>query len=570
MLHDEDQIRDSPLPFTPSSYPSRKRSSRSCSPPSLLSSLPSTFVQNSSQHHTNEPPTIYSLDKAPIPHHPSTTASSRLTTEQLALPHGYAVYFSNHLNGHDPSASYETSASHSTSSIEDWIDKTSLDTSSSTLAKILERVPPFTQPSSPTTPSLGKRKRSLSPANQESQGAELLPLTKRLLRLHTKSMANNSVHKTPTKDDAQRKAAGPPTSSSGSSGSNIDPKWVRMRMECHHIYRQSDAFHHADYSEFKERILSPIAQERASGVKPGGNSRFKEIHEICARNGATEAAFKREMLEHIIMKDFQFLADPGDPSQGIQPVFESRDSLGGGIFCQAEQPLRRGFLPHNYPTGSLSPNDIADRLKVDGMLNSKPDSTWGYLGRVLDPISEGAMIQDYTNSLLTICPGLYCPFFILEVKTDNGSMEVCRNQAARGCATIVNAMRQLLRMLRREDTYIYCTTMSEEMMEWWVGWAEVCEGGRVDWHINRLRREDFEEENPLLVMRRFTHNILEWGLTTRLPIIRKLVSDLYVKDRMLLAGEEKMGPSKSPSTGKSVINASKVMFFVSPSIPSRS
>ena len=109
------------------------------------------------------------------------------------------------------------------------------------------------------------------------------------------------------------------------------------------------------------------------------------------------------------------------------------------------------------------------------------------------------MMQNKTSYLLTICPGLYCPFFVLEVEPKSGSMGVCRNQAARGCATVVNAMRSLLYMLGREDTigpdkdtYIYCATLGEDSMEWWVGWAEVCEGGWVNWHMNSLRRESFD------------------------------------------------------------------------------
>ncbi len=369
-------------------------------------------------------------------------------------------------------------------------------------------------------------------------------------------MAGNSVLKTPTKDNARRMDYGLPTSSSASSGSKTDPNWVKMRMENHHIYRYSHAFKRPEYSDFKEHILSPIAPERASGVKSGENSKFKEIYETCASNGATEATYKRELLKHIIKDDFQVLTEPGNPSQGIQPVYESRDVLEGGIFCQWEQPLRRGFLPHNYPTG-MSPKNLAERLQADGMANSVPDSTWGYLASALDPIPRGANIQNQTTELLTICPGLICPFFFIEVKSDNGSREGCRNRAARGCATIVNAMRSLLRMLGREDTvgpdkdsYIYCATMGEEFMEWWVGWAEVRESKEVSWHMDRIRLELFDEGNPLQVMRRFTHNTLEWGLTTRLPIIRKLVSNLYVKDTMLLGGEENIGPPKFPSAGK--------------------
>ena len=514
-------------------------------------------MHESLQQHLYEPPTIHPLDKAPILHHPRTIASPGLITEQLALPHHYTSYTGNHLTSPDPFASYETSTSYSTSSIEDWIKKTLIGTSSSTLAKKFERVPPFTQPSSPTTPVLGKRKRSLSSSSQQSEGAELLPLTRRLLRLHTKNMASKNVYMTPTKENAQGDAAAPPTPTSGSTGSNVNPKWVRMRMEFHRIYRQHHAFLRADYSEFKEHVSSLISPERASGVKPGENSRFKQIYEDCITTGATEATFKHEMLEHIIMNDFQVLADPGDPTQGIKPVFESRNINLGGIFCQVEQPLRRGFLPHNYSKDELSLKEIASSLNVDGMFNSNPDGAWGYLGRVLGPITEGPMIKGYTNCLLTISPGLYCPFFILEVKMDMGSMEVCRNQAARGCATIVNAMRQLLHMLGREDTvgpdkdtYIYCATMCEDFMEWWVGWAEVCEDKRVRFHMSKLRTELFDQDNPLLVMRRATHNILEWGLMTRLPIIKKLVSDLQAKGTKLLSGGGGMGPPESPSATK--------------------
>ena len=41
----------------------------------------------------------------------------------------------------------------------------------------------------------------------------------------------------------------------------------------------------------------------------------------------TEATFKREMLEYIIKDDIQVLAEPGDPSQGIQPVYSPQRTL---------------------------------------------------------------------------------------------------------------------------------------------------------------------------------------------------------------------------------------------------
>ena len=376
-------------------------------------------------------------------------------------------------------------------------------------------------------------------------------------------MASNNLPQTPTKEDGQGNTAGPPAPSSVTSGSKTD-RSVKVRMEDHHIYRNSNAsyhpnntFHHPNNSEFKEHILSQIAPERASAVKPVEIPDLEEAYELCVQLGVSEATFKREMLDLIIKKEFQVLVEPGDDSQGLPPVYESRKIRKGGIFQVTEQPLRRDFLPHTYPTSKFSKKQIAENLKADGMANSVPDSTWGYLARALDLIPQGAKIQSHTRELLNICPGLLCPFFFIEVKTDKGTMEQCRNQAARGCATIVNAMRLLLRMLGREDTigpdknsYIYCATLGDEVMEWWVGWAEVHDGKHVSWHMDCLRREHFDGDSPLLEMRRYTHNVLEWGMTTRLPIIKKLVSDLFANDTMLLADDENMGPPDSPSPAK--------------------
>ena len=99
----------------------------------------------------------------------------------------------------------------------------------------------------------------------------------------------------------------------------------------HHIYRNSDAFDRPDYREFKEHVLSTVILERASGVELREKSKFKEIHRTGVSNGVTKETFKREMLKHIIKDDIQVLAGPGDPSQGIQLAYESRDIFEGGI-----------------------------------------------------------------------------------------------------------------------------------------------------------------------------------------------------------------------------------------------
>lgn len=37
--------------------------------------------------------------------------------------------------------------------------------------------------------------------------------------------------------------------------------------------------------------------------------------------------------------------------------------------------------------------------------------------------------------------------------------------------------------------------MNAEMMEWWAGWADVNENLYVDWHMNRIHREYFDQDN---------------------------------------------------------------------------
>lgn len=449
----------------------------------------------------------------------------------------------------DQSVNRQTSASGSAISIESWLNQTCQATSPSTppLDKVVEKHHTNTQDTVRDHSAYNrKRKRpSSSPGQSFTTGISpiaypqslaasvslqgTLPLTKRFLSKHNNMSAS--------------RPGIPPTFSSESTSSAVTPKRAKLGMTSHNILRNDAAFNDIKYSSFKKKILSEAAPERHSGIQTGATANFRAIYQTCIDGGVTEATFKREILKHIIMDEFQVLAQPGDPAEGIQPVYASRNTLMEGIFSTLERPLRRGFLPHNFTTNQYNnATDLAKALKADGITNSIPDATWGYLESVLGPRPPGITLPPLTKDLLTVCPSLQCPFLFLEVKLDAGSYLGCCNQAGRAGAIFVCAMRQLLAMTGRKDilgadveSYLYCATTNEDKMEWWVHWAEVHEGNTVSYHMNRLRCEYFESDDSLLVMRRYMHNMIEWGMTTRLPEIQSMIAKLYEREALLQA-----------------------------------
>ena len=86
----------------------------------------------------------------------------------------------------------------------------------------------------------------------------------------------------------------------------------------------------------KKKVLFEIASKRYSGIKAEAVSAFKDFYRIYSKNDVTEATFKAEILKCMIINDFQVLAKPGDPANGIEPIYKYRNILKAGIFCQRE------------------------------------------------------------------------------------------------------------------------------------------------------------------------------------------------------------------------------------------
>lgn len=158
MLHKGVKTQTFPPQNSSFSDSTQRQPNRSFTPPPLITSLPPNPEDITSLYCLNKPPpTIHPLNKAPTGC-PKNTASSHLTTEPPALLPSHADSSSCHLTSHDRSARHKITTSHSTSSVEDWIDRTSRGTPTSTLTQALQGTPTITQPSFLTKLPISKAK----------------------------------------------------------------------------------------------------------------------------------------------------------------------------------------------------------------------------------------------------------------------------------------------------------------------------------------------------------------------------------------------------------------------------
>ena len=129
----------------------------------------------------------------------------------------------------------------------------------------------------------------------------------------------------------------------------------------------------------------------------------------------------------------------------------------------------------------------------------------------------------YHTQLLGVAPGVQHPFFIVEGKSEQGSVADAQNQARRGGASLVHTTRSLLTHIGEPDVegldmriFILSATMSPDIMEIWVHWAEVIPTG-VRFHMNQVASRALAEEEQVVQLRKILHNILDWGVNKRRP-----------------------------------------------------
>jgi hypothetical protein len=224
-----------------------------------------------------------------------------------------------------------------------------------------------------------------------------------------------------------------------------------------------------------------------------------------------------------------------DMNVEIQPGMESdarRQVLREFELDHLEYNISQDFTKDSvpYPANETEPRSYY------GIKNPKPDIVYG--------LQRGAFSQQQQKALLKLEPdlsrGIISPFLIVEWKGFAGKMQLGKDQARRGGAAMVYSRRLAMSQLagasisadeRDLATMVFTCTINEVVAHFHVHWAQEAADGGTEWLMAVVARKLVDDEEDVPEIRRILHNIIEWGLSTRLDLIRKQV-DLYIEQGM--------------------------------------
>ena len=243
-----------------------------------------------------------------------------------------------------------------------------------------------------------------------------------------------------------------------------------------------------------------------------------------------------------------------------------------------DQELVRDFMPNLYLDTGFLEGAAKAREQNKGIKCPKPDRVYGLTRNVHSRPSHNTFRLS-TADLMEVAPTLHHPFYLIECESSNGNIAVAGYQACCGGAAIVCATRQLLEQTGQNETeghdgidrrtFIFSTTMSNRLMEFWVHFAVSKPVGqtqqkRVTYHMERLRGVIYGNEKSLVDLRRICYNILDWGLRSRDAMLRQRCSDIWRFEDAWMTGQacqsdiDAAKRQQESSDRRSQINAAKL------------
>ena len=316
---------------------------------------------------------------------------------------------------------------------------------------------------------------------------------------------------------------------------------------------------------FRDRIMQVVDHARPSAIKAESERRWqKRTENLQLHNEATMLDF---LLPNLIKVNRQVPAeDPfaQDPfrrqesstqehfstppessnfqeASGHQPVDQwMEDFTDGGMTWNVDCEFQRTYLPNAYSLIGYEKEIATILAKERGIKNPNPDRIYGHaLGSIPAPVLP--MLRDETKQLLNVIPNMNHPFFIIEGVQSNGTMAKAINQACRGGTVAVYTQRLLLAATNQScidegpdhETYVYTATINDTSMSFYVTFAFMQEGN-VAFHMEHLYTNAFRAKDGLLYLRRICHNILDWGLRTRRPMLEGRCARMYEFDRLAI------------------------------------
>lgn len=350
------------------------------------------------------------------------------------------------------------------------------------------------------------------------------------------------------------------------------------------IYTEADTLDR--FPNFKAKVESILNASRDSAMKPASVQRFANRRRY--EQSSNEDTLLVNLIPLIIKDHFTQRSERA--FSDVQQKGEDRNEAGvelkewfdEGLTYKYNTEFRRCQLPNSYCTDDepFDPELVKALSKEDGMLNPKPDYTFGLRTDKFDSFRPADVILgSEIFTLLEIAPRMNHPFFIIEGKSNKGVIGDAEIQVRRGGAALVNAGRKLLGFIRTRDsllkegpdteTFIFSATITPQNMDIYVHWAEVVVststevpqpsqpgnatplGGQssaevqasstarshppksphVVFHMTYLKSYNLRDSEALPILREVLHNILEYGCTDRAAQLLELRKGLYTYQR---------------------------------------
>ncbi|KAL9127050.1 MAG: hypothetical protein Q9217_003994 [Psora testacea] len=412
------------------------------------------------------------------------------------------------------------------------------------------------------------QKRKRSPCNTVSD--TILPETSWDVAKIVADMENSESTSTPPESTSADTFSTPNTNSrlSKLSGLTIkkNPDSIGQAMEHHGLlFENRKAFDR--YPEFQENVRKIVESDRSSHTKARSVERFRDKQGYYAR--ANEDTLLKNLVPFIVKDSYTPMrqatsssigsgsAQTTDRIERIQQELEegtgtTQEWWEEGLVTTSNNEFQRTLLPNLFSEQGFEQRLANALAKEKGMKNPKPDYTYG-IKRTQFPAPRDVVRSKAVSFLQEISPLMYHAFLIIEGKSDAGQAGEAENQARRGGATLVNAARMLSEKIGEKEadgaddrTFVYSVTLSPQVMEIWVHWAEVV-NKETYIHMNNVASISLRTNDAVPMMRRWLHNILEWGCFTRRNQLKILHEKLHEYERREMK-ELQQGVSKKRKT----------------------
>ncbi|KAL9130172.1 MAG: hypothetical protein Q9217_001566 [Psora testacea] len=336
----------------------------------------------------------------------------------------------------------------------------------------------------------------------------------------------------------------PAKSSNNSTATSKTPKQsvnvanVRDTLDRHGMWFENNECW-GRYPDFSRSVLDIFEQERHSCLKQ--ESWTKAVKWMRDNVTSHEKDTFDEYMGVIIKPGRQREQQVPSDEQSVekQIMLEYKSFEEDGLKKSQDDRFVRFCLP-----GSID----ADEEKKHGLTDPKPDWTFGIRKPRFN--IPGERPSDYANALIGVAPTMIHPFFIIEHKGCEGSLEKAENQAIRDGATIVNARLMLENMLLEpghtrprgpvENVLAFSCSWIPAFARIHVHWCEVLPNGVSIFHMNLVGDYCMSRYNELGKFRKDVHNILDWGLLVNKENAEAIVRKIVIKEK----AESKKGKTK--------------------------